>query len=138
MTKEESNHFDRLKNLFRDAGSETLGPEFHLSVLKKIEERQKISLTYEPVISPLAWKLIFIFISLIVGGSLLFLPSKPNSPSMFEKIPPLRFPSFSFSLYNFSLPSIDFSPPFLMGIAAFFILGFIMIVGTLKNKQADI
>lgn len=138
MTKEESNPFDPVKKLIQEAGSDTLGQEFHLSVLRKIDSLPKIKTTYEPVISPWAWRLIFIFITGIFGGSLLFLPSKQDDPSLFDKLPTMRFPTPSFSLYNFNLPSIEFSPQFLMSIVAFFILGFIMTVSTIRNKQADI
>lgn len=136
MIKQESNQLDPMKKWIQEAGTDKLGTEFHLSVLKKIEALPKSSLTYEPVISSLAWKLILMFILGIFFGSFLLLPSNQNETSLFDKLPPIRFPNPIFSLYNYNLPIIDFSPQFLMGIIAFFTLGFIMIVGTLRNKHA--
>jgi hypothetical protein len=133
MNKKEQNPIDPMKNWIKEAGIDSAGDEFHLSVLKKIEDLPHTSLTYEPVISTFGWQLIFTFISGIFGGTLLFLPADQNDISLFDKMPTL-----SMDLYNFSLPQITFSPPFLLGIAAFFILGFIMIVGTLRNKHASI
>ncbi|MFN4000094.1 hypothetical protein [Algoriphagus sp.] len=138
MNKEEQNSIDSLKNWIKEAGTDSLGSEFHLSVLNKIEALPKTSSTYEPVISPFAWKLIFIFIAGIFGGSIIFFPSSENNPSLFDKIPPIKLPSFSLELYNFSFPTINFAPPFIMGIAAFFILGFIMIAGTIRDKQTGV
>jgi hypothetical protein len=138
MTKQESNRLDPIKNWIQEAGTDQLGADFHLAVLKKIEKLPKTSLSYEPVISALAWKLILIFISGIFGGTLIFHPSKPNDISLFDKLPPARFPNPSFLSYDFSFPIFDFSQQFLMGITTFFILGFIMIAGTLRNKQADL
>lgn len=135
MTKEESNQFDPMKKWIQEVGTDELGAEFHLSVLKKIEALPKTSLTYEPVISALAWRLIMIFISGIFVGSLLFLPSDSDNTSLFDKLPPVKIPNPSLLFYDFSLPNFDFSPQFLMGIATFFILGFIMVVRTLRNKQ---
>lgn len=134
MTLEESNRLDLMKKLIREAGTDELGAEFHFSVLKKIEALPKTNLAYEPVISSLAWKLILMFITGIFVGSFLFLPSNQKETSLFDKLPPLEFPTPSFHLYS-SLLTIDFSPPFLIGIVTFFILGFIVIVGTLRNKQ---
>lgn len=138
MNIEEQNPIDPMKKWIQEAGTENLGAEFHLSVLKKIEALPRTSSKYEPVISALGWKLILIFILGIFGSSLLFLPSSPAEISVFEKIPPTQFPSLSYDLYNFRFPMIEFSPQFLMGIVVFFILGFIMIVGTIRNKQAGI
>lgn len=138
MNKEEQNPMDPMKKWIREAGTDTLGTEFHLSVLKKIEALPRTNSRYEPVISALGWRLILIFISGIFGGSLIFLPSNPSEISVFEKILSTKFPSLSYDLYNFRFPLIELSPPFLMGIVTFFILGFIMIVGTIRNKQAGI
>lgn len=138
MKNEDLNHTDPIGKWIHEAGTESLKADFHLSVLKKIESLPKTSSIYQPVISPFAWKLILIFITGIFGGSLVFLPSNQNDISLFDKLPPVKLPSPSFSLYNFSLPTIDFSQQFSLGIIAFFILGFIMIVGTIRNKQAGI
>lgn len=138
MKRVEPNDLDPMKKWITEAGTDSPGSEFHLSVLKKIETLPQISSNYEPVISSLGWKLILLFISVIVGGSFLFVPAEQNTPSLFDKIPPLKLPSFNFDVYRFRLPMIEISTPFLMGIAAFFILGFIMIVGTIRNKQAGI
>lgn len=138
MKKEVTKDLDPMKKWIKEAGTDSLGSEFHLSVLKKIESHAQVSSHYEPVISPLGWKLILAFLSVVVGGSLVFVPGDQNNPSLFDKIPPLSLPSFNFDVYKFRLPMIEISTPFLMGIAAFFILGFIMIVGTIKNKQAGV
>lgn len=138
MTKEELNHSDPIKKWIHEAGTHELGEDFHLSVLKKIETRSKTSSAYEPVISPLAWKLILIFIIGIFSGSWLFLPSSQNDMSLYDKLPSIKFPNSSFLLYDFNLPLNDFSPQFIMGIITFFILGFITVVSNLRNKQAGV
>lgn len=138
MNKENSNHLDPMKKWIKEAGTDSLGSEFHFSVLKKIEALPQVNSKYEPVISPLGWKLIMVFISVIAGGSLIFVPASKESPSLFDKLPSFKLNAINFDLYSFSLPFIELSPPFIMGIVAFFILGFLMIIGTIRNKQAGI
>lgn len=138
MKRVKPNDLDPMKKWIKEAGTDSPGSEFHLSVLKKIETLPQISTNYEPVISSLGWKLILVFISVIVGGSFVFVPADQNNPSLFDKFPPLKLPSFKFDLYSLRLPMIEISTPFLMGIVTFFILGFIMIVGTIRKKHAGI
>ncbi|MBA4301131.1 MAG: hypothetical protein C0433_13665 [Cyclobacterium sp.] len=138
MKKETHCVSDPIKKLIIDAGVQSPGEDFHLSVLNKIESLQKTSAVYQPVISSLGWKLIFGFISSIFGGSILFIPSESESSSLFDKLPSVNLPLPDLTFYNFKIPTVDFSPPFLIGIMAFFILGFIMIVGTLRNKQVSV
>lgn len=133
MKQEELNKVDPLENWIKEAGMETLGPEFHLSVLKKIEVLPKTNTSYTPVISSFGWKVILGLIALVFTGSLIFIPADSDSPSLFDRLPVYQLPKF-----NLILPSLDFSPPFFLSIIAFFILGFIMIVGTIRNNKVGI
>jgi hypothetical protein len=133
MKQEELNKVDPLKNWIKEAGMETLGPEFHISVLKKIEAMPKVNSSYTPVISSFGWKVILGLIALVFTGSLIFIPADADSPSLFDKIPAVQLPKF-----NLTLPTLDFSPPFFLSLIAFFILGFIMIVGTIRNNKVGI
>jgi hypothetical protein len=138
MKKEDNNSIDPIKKWMVEAGPELLGADFHASVLKKFELLPKVTLQYEPVISPLGWKLILVFISLLVGSTLVFIPANQEEASIFDKLPTLNLTIPNFVLSNFKLPLPDYGLPFLLGIATFFILGFIMILGTIRNKQAHI
>ncbi|OOG77431.1 hypothetical protein B0E43_04835 [Algoriphagus sp. A40] len=138
MKNEIVNSEDPMKKWIKEAGSEFPGEGFHLSVLKKIEALPKSTLVYKPIISPLGWKLIFGFIFAIFFWSILMIPSQQETTSLFDKIPPVNLPSLDRNLLNFNIPVPNLSPQFLIGISAFFSLGFIMIWGTLRNKQAGV
>lgn len=138
MKNKRINPNDSLKKWIIEAGTETPGEEFHLSVLKKIEALPQSTLTYQPVISPLGWKLILGFIASIFGWSVVLVPAQPETPSLFDRLPTINLPSLNLNLYEFNIPTLDFSPQFLIGIGAFFILGFIMIIGTIRNKHFGI
>lgn len=138
MKDKRINPNDPLKKWIAEAGKESPGEEFHLSVLKKIEALPQSSLSYQPVISPLGWRLIFGLIGLIFGWSVVAVPARPETPSLFDKLPTIKLPLPNLSLHEISIPTLDFSPQFLMGINAFFILGFIMIIGTIRNKRFGI
>lgn len=69
---------------------------------------------------------------------MIFMPAKGNSTSLFDKLPPMKMPKFNFEVSSLMFPAIDLSPQFLMSLVVFFILGFIMILGTIRNKQAGI
>lgn len=133
MKQEELNKVDPMKNWIKEAGLETLGPEFHLSVLKKIEVLPKTNISYTPVISSFGWKVILSLIAIVFLGSMIFIPADSDSPSLFDKLPVFQFPKF-----NLSFPYLDFSPPFFLSIITFFILGFIMIVGTIRNNKVGV
>lgn len=132
------NPADPMKKWMVEAGMESPGEEFHLSVLKKIEALPKLSPNYQPVISPLGWKLILGFIFAVFSWSILMIPADPKSTSLFDKIPSIKLPVPEFNLYNFTMPSLDFSPQFLLCICAFFFLGFLLIVGTIRQKQVGV
>lgn len=129
---------DQLAIWIKEAGTESPEEGFHLTVMQKIEALPKVNYTYEPVISPLAWKLIIGLITSIFLGSIVLVPTDQTTPSLFDKFPSPRFPSFRLDWINLSFPSLDISLPFLTGIIAFFILGFFMILGTMRNKQAGV
>lgn len=138
MKNEKISPSDPIKKWLKETGTEMPGEEFHLSILKKIETLPKTTLVYKPVISPFGWKLILGFILSIIGWGVLSAPVQPESVSVFDKLPQVNLTPLAKYLYDFSLPAPDLSPQFLIGIGAFFILGFIMIIGTMRNKQAGI
>ena len=84
MKQKELNNLDPMNNWIKEAGMESLGPEFHISVLKKIETLPKVNPSYTPVISSKGWKLIFGFIALIFGTSVFFLPPSEDTSSLFD------------------------------------------------------
>ena len=133
MKQEELNKLDPLKNWIKEVGMESPGPEFHMAVLKKIEVLPKTYLSYTPVISSFAWKVILGLLAVVFIGSLVFIPADSHSTSLFDKLPEYRVPKF-----NLTFPSLEFSPPFFLSIIAFFILGFIMIVGTIRNNKVGV
>ncbi|HSF52684.1 MAG TPA: hypothetical protein VLA71_02975 [Algoriphagus sp.] len=138
MKNENINSADPIKKWILEAGAESPGEGFHWSVLKKIEALPKSTLVYKPVISPLGWKFIIGFILAIFSWSIFLIPAQPENTSLLDKLPPIKFPSLNINLFDFTIPAPDLSPQFLIGIGAFFIMGCIMIIGTLRNKQADI
>ncbi len=139
MKREEKKEVnDPLVKWMVEAGTDSPGEGFHISVLAKIETYSKSQVVYSPIISPFGWRLIFGFIVSIFGGTILFNPSAVDEPSLFDKIPPFKLPSIDFSGFNFHLFSFDFSPQFLTGIIAFFILGFVMILDTMRRNHASL
>jgi len=138
MKNEESKALDPMKRWISEAGTDTPGDQFHLSVLKKIEALPQAKDVYSPVISPLGWKIILGFITSIFVWSAFFVPAQATDSSLFDKLPKLKLPAFNLPLNNLALPSPDLSPNLLLGIAAFFVMGFLLIVNTLRNKQAEL
>lgn len=138
MKNETFNSDDPMKKWIKEAGSDFPGEGFHLSVLKKIESLPKSTLVYKPVISAMGWKLILGFILAIFIYSILLVPAQPETTSLFDKLPSVNLPSLDQNLLNFTFSAPNLSPQFLIGIGAFFSLGFIMVWGTLRNKQAGI
>lgn len=138
MKNKTINSDDPIKKWIKEADSEFPGDGFHLSVLKKIETLPKSSLVYQPIISPLGWKLIFGFILAMFFGSILLVPAQPETTSLFDKLPSINIPTLDRNLLNFNIPLPNLSPQFLIGIGAFFSMGFIMVWGTLRNKQAGV
>lgn len=126
------------KKWIKEAGTEYPGDGFHLSVLNKISEIPVRPQIYQPVISPLAWKFIFGYIASIAGISMLFFPPDSTGLTLMDRIPPVPIPSFRLDFFNFSNMIPDSSPQFLLGIAAFFSIGFIMTLSILKSKQQHI
>lgn len=138
MKQEKLKPSDPIKKWIAEAGAETPGDEFHLSVLRKIEAQPNVVPAYRPVITPLAWVLIFVPIASVIAWSVLFAPAQPDSTSIFGafqrlklSLPKLTFPDITFL-------SPDFSQQFLFGIATFFVLGFLMIISTIRNKRVDL
>jgi hypothetical protein len=138
MKQEKLKPLDPIKKWIAEAGTDTPGDGFHLSVLRKIETQPKMATVYQPVISPLAWTLIFAPIASIIAWSILFAPAQQDNATILDALQRLKFTVPKFSFFDINFPSPDLSPQFLLGIAAFFILGFLMIIGTLRNKQADV
>ncbi len=137
--KNETRHSDDpIEKWIKEAGSDFPGEEFHLSVLKKIEAMPKTSLAYQPVISSKGWKLIIGVILGIIVWSIMMVPAQPDSVSLFDKLPAVKLPAVDLNLFQFNLPAPNLGPQFLIGIGAFFSLGFIMVWGTLRNKQAGV
>ncbi len=126
------------KKWIKEAGTDDPGDAFHLSVLKKISEIPLGRQVYQPVISPLAWKFILGYIAGIAGISFLFFPSESSSPTWIDRVPPITLPTFRIEIFNFSQLIPEFSPQFIVGIAAFFSFGFILTLLTLKSKQQHI
>lgn len=127
-----------MKKWISEAGAESPGEGFHLSVLQKIEALPKSTMVYNPVISPFGWKLILGFILSIFAWSIFLVPAQTKTTSLLDKIPQIELPSLDLNLFDFSIPVPDLSPQFLIGIGVFFIMGFIMIIDTIRNKQAGI
>lgn len=138
MKNKKTNSADPMKKWITEAGTDTPGDEFHFSVLKKIESLPKTTLVYQPIISPMGWKLILGFILSIFAWSIFLTPDQPEASSLFGKLPLIKLPSLSNYLIDISFPILDISPQFLIGIGVFFILGFIMIIETIRNKQVGI
>jgi hypothetical protein len=138
MKNEKIKPFDSMKKWIVEAGTDSPGDEFHWSVLKKIEALPQARTVYRPVISSLGWKLIVGFIASIFAWCILMVPARPETSTLFDKIPKLKTPIPSFKLVDLSFSIPDFGPQFLLGIAVFFIMSFLLIIGTLQNKQAKV
>lgn len=138
MKNEKINTPDPVKRWLTEAGTDAPGEGFHFSVLKKIEALSQSKIEYKPVISPLGWKLILGLISSIFAWSIFFAPAHPEKGSLFGKLPDLKIPSIDLSVYKLSFPSLDFSTNLLLGISTFFIIGSLLIVSTLRNKQTEL
>jgi hypothetical protein len=138
MKNEDKTTLDPMKNWVSEVGTETPAEGFHLSVLKKIEALPQTSAEYRPVISALGWKLIWGFIISIFAGSIIFVPSQPETSSLFDKLPPFRVPAVDFRIYDFIPRVPDLSTNLLLGIGTFFIMGSLLIVSTLYHKRANV
>lgn len=138
MNTENQKNTDPIQALFKMNGLESPGSDFHLTVLKKLESLQTEKIIYKPVISSLGWKFIMGFIAAIFGSSILLAPGTETPTPLFKNISEWKLPILDFSLFNFSFPMLDFSPQFSTGILAFSILGFIMILGTLRKNMEGV
>lgn len=140
MKEEKATSQDSLKKWIVEAGMDSPGEDFHLAVLKKIESLPQAAPAYRPVIAPWAWVLILGLVSLIVAGSFLTSasPSSPEADLLAESLQRLKQTLPNFGGVGLTLPSLHLSPPFLIGVLAFFILGFIAIAGPLKRRQEAI
>lgn len=138
MTSKEESEEALTRKWIKEAGTEYPGDKFQLAILKKINELQERKNVYQPVISPLGWKLILIYVACIVGLSIFSNPNQPSSFALLEKLPPLRLPKFQLNLPELPIGWPDFSPQFSMGIMVFLGLGFVMILINLKSKQASL
>lgn len=138
MKQEQNLQDDLTKKWIKEAGTDYPGDEFQLAIFKKIAEAPANRPIYQPVISPLAWKFIMGYIAVLFASSFLFIPSGSTSQTLFDKIPQINIPGLRFFLFDMMPVLPDLSPQFVLGIAAFFSIGFIMILTTLKSKQASI
>ena len=138
MKNEESRSLDPVKRWLSEAGTETPGDQFHLSVLKKIEALPRPKAVYNPVISPLGWKIILGFIMSIFVWGVFFVPSQTKTHTLFEQLPRLKLPAFNLPVNNVTFPSPELSSNLLLGITAFFIMGLLLIVNTLRRKHAEL
>jgi hypothetical protein len=127
-----------LKKLIVEAGTDSPGGAFQSAIFSKLEKLSKTPAAYQPVISAMGWKFILAFILSIFFVVLFTSPADRQSTSLIGKLPDFKLPILNFSFPNFNLHQLDFSPPFLIGIIAFFILGFFVILATIRNKQAGI
>jgi hypothetical protein len=138
MKKDEIKAGDPLEKFIKEAGTVSPGDDFHLSVLRKIEALPKVTTAYEPVISPLAWKCIAGIVLAIAGWSVWISPAPSESYALLESLRQIKLPMPRFSLYNYISFSQGVSPQFLMGLVAFFVMGFLIVVKTIRNQHADI
>lgn len=133
--KNEKNSLDPLKRWLTEVGTDSPRSEFHLSVLKKIETVPQATKVYQPVISSLGWKMILAFVAGIVVCSMAFVPAEPTANSLSNRIPNIDYWTYLQRLPDLPISIPDFSSQFLLGIIAFSILGFILIAGTIRDKQ---
>jgi hypothetical protein len=70
--------------------------------------------------------------------SILFIPSEREAPSLFDKLPPINLPLPVLSLYNFKMPTADFSPPFFFWNPSFLYPWIYNDCGDNKNKQVRV
>ncbi len=138
MRHEKTKPLDPMKKWIAEAGTDTPGDEFHLSVLTKIEALPKAAADYRPVISPLAWTLIFGFVLSVIVWSVLSAPAQPDTPTMLDGLRRLKIPLPKFGFVDYPIFSPDFSPQFLIGIGTFFIMGLLTIIGATRNKRANV
>ncbi len=127
---------DHLKKWITEAGCDTPDEGFHLDVLKKIEVLPQKSPVYQPVIAPWAWTMIVGLIVFIVAAST-WTPPSPTAPSSFtDVLQHLKLTVPQEFVPNFALPSLDLSPPFVIGLLAFSILAFLTIARTMRQRQS--
>ncbi len=138
MKNKASTPHDVLKKWMVETGTETLGDEFHLSVLKKIEALPQPKTYYSPVISSGAWTVIIGLIASLLGWSVFSAPSRPGNSSIVELLKRINLPKPSLDFLNLSISTPDLGSPFQLGILAFFILGFLMVLTSVRSRQSSI
>ncbi|GAA0881036.1 hypothetical protein GCM10009119_40060 [Algoriphagus jejuensis] len=136
MNPKKNDPLDSMKRWVTEVGMDTPREDFHLSVLKKIETLPPTTDSYQPVIAPLGWKMILVFISSIVAWTIFSSPDSREAGTLLDKFPQLKLPMLHFDAFDINFPTLDLSIQFQLGLAIFFIMSFLVFVSKLRDNRA--
>lgn len=132
MKKKPTINTDFLGQWIKDAGSETPPLGFSQRIMTQIQLLPQRN--YQPVISPLGWKLILGYITTILLTVLYFIPSENSGQNLWSKVPLYKLPKFPLDKINLAIPTISINGPMLIATMAFLILGIVSWWYTYKNN----
>lgn len=123
MKIEQDKNSDFLAQWVKDAGTESPSKDFSQKVMAKISLLPQSK--YQPVISPLGWKLILGYILTIALVSFFLSPSENSANILWTKIPFYKLPSLSLDISNFIIPQSSMNAQMLIGLFTFLGMGII-------------
>lgn len=124
-----------IKGLFSEVGSESPSVEFHKRIISKIEK--KTSIEYQPIISPIALKIIVTGILFIGIITLIIVPGNETSISFWDKITELTPSVLKLTLPSIGIPKIQFGSIFNTALLAFSLLMFSWILYNSKRLRVE-
>jgi len=124
-----------IQSLLSEAGTEVPSKDFHLKILSRIEKEKSIS--YQPLISPKAMRLILGGILLLGIFTFLFIPEGEKSLSYWDKFPELTPSILNINIPRLTIPKIQLGPVFNTSLLAFSLLMFSWMIYTSKRLNIE-